>query len=169
MIKRAKQYNSDVRLRKHFEVTTDLRKHNCLPEYFSKEIWKRQVSLDNTFLPFTEKARIDESDFLDITSIDLSYQNTCTDLRGIEKLVNLETFYIIGAAADMTSLSKCLKLKEIIIGDPCLINDLEALIDHPSLRILRLYGCLTNYDENELQILKEKFRHLEEFKAQLRV
>lgn len=150
-----------------FIVRNDLRGHNCLPEYFRKK--RRNPHRLNTFLPFTEKAGINESDFADITSIVLDYQNTCTDLRGIEKLVNLEKFSIVGAAADMTSLSKCLKLKEILIYDPCVINDLEALLGHPSLKSIVLHGYLTNYDEKELQQLKEKFKHLDEFKVYLQL
>lgn len=139
-----------------FTVKTDLRETNYLPEYFYKEVNTDNISNHKEGIPFIQRAKIHNP--LEIRKLYFSYQNTCTDLRGIEDLKNLEDFCIVGAAADMESLSKCRKLKSIIIYDPCMIHDLECFLSHPSIQIIDLRGYLTNYDSIEVGYLINEFK-----------
>jgi hypothetical protein len=131
-----------------FMVREYLYDTNKKTEKFAGDIIKQGT---DDYIPFTKRAKIENP--LDIRKLTFIYQNACTDLRGIEELENLEEFYIIGCAADMTSLSKCKKLKSITI------YDLECFLTHPSIKYIDFKdGYLTNYSKIEFDNMIEKFK-----------
>lgn len=130
-----------------FIIKNDMRKNNHV-SMFGNIV---TINHKNKPVEFTKKTGILPELYETITEIEFSYQNTCLDLHGIEKLVNLEKITMMGALADMTSLANCKKLKEIHIVDSCMIDDLEALNNHPTLEILNLHGFLTNYDKTYVE------------------
>lgn len=96
---------------------------------------------------------------LKIKVFNTGFNINLTDLRGIECLENLELF--VGEnndLADMISLSKCKKLKSVIVRSGMGIWDLEAFLGHPTIKLLYFYCPPTNYEELYLYKLIKKFK-----------
>jgi hypothetical protein len=145
-------------------VDVDMRDDDNIPVYthgnFSRKMTLRGKIVDELkpVIPFSNRIYVDDPST--VTDIIMSYQNTVTDLRGIEEFTSLETFEIIGAMADFTSLAKCKNLKKVICYDSCLINDIEAFMYHPSIEEINLEGKLTNYNYERIIDLLKGFKNI---------
>ncbi len=122
------------------------------PIYFGKNI--RYNKCSKNLISFCERAKIKNPEKYE--ELKFGYQCSCFCLFGIEELINLKHISIQGALADMTSLSKCRKLISIYISDACMINDLEELLFHKTLKNIKL-GPLTNYNKEEFDYLVDIF------------
>jgi len=135
-----------------FLVSAEMRNYSRLIRCHKGTIFPEKLT--KGYIPFTKRALINDSDKEKITELYFVYQNYCLDLEGIDELINLKIIKMCGALGDMTSLLGCKNLEEIYIADPSAIYDLECLIRHPSLKIIKLGGNPSYHDEYFKELIK---------------
>lgn len=138
-----------------FLVSTNDFNYSRVIRYYKGIVLSRE--LNKEYIPFKERAMISDNDLEKITELYFSYQYSYSDLEGIDELINLKMIKIAGAIGDMTSLLGCKNLEEIYIGDSSLIYDLECLIRHPKLKIIKL-GGFPQYSKEYFEQLVEIFK-----------